>query len=69
MLSVILVALIALIAGAAYLLFPKSLLKISQWANRVIFQDDFFIRKNRMTGGALIIVGVWLLWIYFHQLT
>jgi uncharacterized protein YjeT (DUF2065 family) len=69
MISIIIIAVLVLVVGMAYLLFPQSLFKWNQWANRVIFKDDIFIRKNRVTGAGLIIAGLWLLWIYFHSLT
>ncbi|MFQ6613912.1 MAG: hypothetical protein ACE5D1_03630 [Fidelibacterota bacterium] len=69
MISVIIVGILIMGIGIAYLFFPKSLFQLSQWANRVIFKDDIFIRKNRTTGTGLILAGLWLLWIYFHRFT
>ncbi|NOZ75888.1 MAG: hypothetical protein GXO90_11050 [FCB group bacterium] len=69
MISVIIVGILVLGIGIAYLFFPRLLLQLSQWANQIIFRDDIFIKKNRATGAGLIIAGLWLLWIYFHRFT
>jgi len=51
------------ITGVLFLFSPRILLKLTEKANTVLFQDSFFIRENKITGAVLVCVGLLLLYL------